>query len=114
MRLRRGLSAEDQRAAFRDDLVEYYRECNRKNIEELDSLSQLYRACHDGYDELHASRAEWIRAFNRLEKAVTNHIRDCIDSDALAHAHKAVMKDIGPPASPRGHEIIDTLRQEWP
>ena len=41
-----------------------------------------------------ADRDRYIRAFNRLEKAVTNHIRDCIDADALAHAHRAVMRDV--------------------
>ena len=47
-------------------------------------------------DANQAERARWVRAFNRLEKAVTNHIRDCIDADGLAHAHKAVMRDVGP------------------
>jgi hypothetical protein len=41
-------------------------------------------------------RARWTRAFNRLEKAVTNHIANCIDADDLAHAHRAVMRDLGP------------------
>lgn len=45
-----------------------------------------------------ADRNRWIRAFNRLEKAVTNHVRDCIDADGLAHAHKAVMREVGPNA----------------
>jgi hypothetical protein len=51
-------------------------------------------------------RNRWIRAFNRLEKAVTNHIRDCIDCDGLAHAHKAVMRDLTHPdsAAPRASE----------
>lgn len=60
----------------------------------------------------------WVRHFNRLEKAVTNHIRDCIDADGLAHAHGAVMKAIGPssavavPAnSPQTHDEIVRLRE---
>lgn len=39
------------------------------------------------YNRLHDSRALWIRSFNRLEKAV---------ADDLAHAHQAVMRDLGP------------------
>jgi hypothetical protein len=53
----------------------------------------------DGYMEMFESRARWIRAFNRLEKAVTNHIDNCIDADDLAHVHRAVMRDLGPVAS---------------
>lgn len=47
--------------------------------------------------ELWESRARWIRCFNRLEKAVTNHIEQrCLDSDDLAHAHGAVMRELAP------------------
>jgi hypothetical protein len=59
--------------------------------EEIESLrSQLAGAVE--------KRAKWTRAFNRLEKAVTNHVAGCIDSDDLAHAHRAVMRDLGPGA----------------
>ncbi|HTE58723.1 MAG TPA: hypothetical protein VK631_00130 [Solirubrobacteraceae bacterium] len=48
-------------------------------------------------ERLRSSRALWVRSFNRLEKAVTNHIKDrCIDSDDLEHVHKALMRDLGP------------------
>jgi hypothetical protein len=61
-------------------------------------------------------RDRWIRAFNRLEKAVTNHIRDCMDCDGLAHAHKAVMKDLTTPyeAQQRASEASSDLRRPSP
>ena len=50
------------------------------------------------YDHGRAEGAKWIRAFNRLEKAVTNHVsKDCVDSDGLEHAHQAILRDLGPP-----------------
>jgi hypothetical protein len=49
------------------------------------------------HEQAREDRDKWIRAFNRLEKAVTNHIANrCIDSDDLAHVHKAIMRDLGP------------------
>lgn len=42
-----------------------------------------------------SERDRYIRAFNRLEKAVTNHITNrCLDGDDLAHVHKTVMRDL--------------------
>jgi hypothetical protein len=42
-----------------------------------------------------AERDRYIRAFNRLEKAVANHIKDrCIDSDDLEHVHRVVLRDL--------------------
>jgi hypothetical protein len=58
---------------------------------------------HNGYapgiaedaEKFQAERDRYIRAFNRLEKAVTNHITNrCIDSDDLAHVHKVIMRDL--------------------
>lgn len=40
--------------------------------------------------------AKWIRAFNSLEKPVTDHIERCIDADDLDRAHRAVMREFGP------------------
>jgi hypothetical protein len=45
--------------------------------------------------EVAAERDRYIRAFNRLEKAVANHIKDrCIDSDDLEHVHRVVLRDL--------------------
>jgi hypothetical protein len=50
------------------------------------------------WQEARAERDRYIRAFNRLEKAVTNHMTDrCIDSDDLEHVHRVVMRDLRDP-----------------
>jgi RNase adaptor protein for sRNA GlmZ degradation len=43
-------------------------------------------------------RMKWVRAFNSLEKPVTNHIERCMDADDLERAHRAVMREYGPNA----------------
>jgi hypothetical protein len=48
-------------------------------------------------ERLRADRDRMIRAFNRLEKAVSNHIRDCIDAEALEHAHHTIMRSVSAP-----------------
>jgi hypothetical protein len=50
------------------------------------------------YDAVVRERDRWIRAFNRLEKAATNHVQGCIDADELAHVHKVVMRDLHNPS----------------
>jgi hypothetical protein len=41
-----------------------------------------------------AERNQWIRAFNRLEKAASSHAQNCLDADGLDHARRAVLKDL--------------------
>ena len=48
----------------------------------------------DVRDDYLNERDRYIRAFNRLEKAVTDHLKDCFDPEALAHVHKVVMRDL--------------------
>lgn len=46
---------------------------------------------------LELDRDRYVRALNSLEKAVTDHIKNCIDCDEdarLTRAHRAVMRKL--------------------
>jgi hypothetical protein len=55
----------------------------------------LYEVAASTWEE----NMKWVRAFNSLEKPVTRHIETCMDADDLDRAHRAVMRQFGPPAS---------------
>ena len=65
------------------------------------AIDELYDAQADR-DIAREERDRWIRAFNRLEKAVTNHLgwhdmkpgKESHDEESLRHAHTAVMRDL--------------------
>lgn len=63
--------------------------------------NEAYRLV-DKVDVACAERNRYIRAFNRLEKAVTNHLgwhdmepgKESHDEESLRHAHQAVMRSL--------------------